>query len=421
MYKSQLLPLFLLLAWSVSTLTAQSTHEHKCGLDLMQERLIQQNPEVEQDLRIYQQQISQYSVSQTRTNAVLTLPVVVHVIHTGQAIGQGANLSESRIISQITALNRDYRRQNGDSNNTPAEFSTVAVDTEIEFCLASKDPNGNPTNGIVRTQYAGIANINFIEDFIKPGTQWDPKKYINIWSVPMPDPNILGYSYLPSYNILNNDSELDGLVISYHKFGDINTQSNGRTTAHEMGHYLGLQHPWGSNESCGSDDNISDTPNTSGPYFGCPVFPEVSCSSSDMFMNYMDYVDDSCMNMFTQGQKNLMRSILNNQRSSLTANANVVCNLNVSTDNLVSDKNNIEVYPNPAFEELTIDLDLEKSYENLNITLQDRLGRVVYKEQHKNQSSGQFKLNISDFSSGLYLLSIQTNSYQNTQKVMILN
>jgi len=420
MYKSQLLPLFLLLVWNISTITAQSANEHKCGLDLMQERLIQQNTDAERAFLDYQDQMNQYSEAQTRSNTVITLPVVVHVVHTGQNVGQAANLSESRIISQINALNRDYRRQNGDANNTPSIFATMAVDTEIEFCLASKDPNGNATSGIIRRQYAGIANINFIENFIKPGTQWDPKKYVNIWVVPMPDANILGYSYLPSSNILGSDSDLDGLVISYHKFGDINAQSNGRTTAHEMGHYLGLQHPWGSNESCGSDDNVSDTPNTAGPYFGCPSFPKSSCSSSDMFMNYMDYVDDSCMNMFTQGQKNLMRSILNNQRASLIANANTVCNLNVSTDNLVSN-NNIEVYPNPAFEELTIELDLEKNYQNLKITLLDRLGRVIYQESHKNQSSGQFKLNISDFSSGLYLLSVQTDSYQNTQKVMILN
>ncbi len=320
--------------------SAQSLADQKCGHDWVQHLRAEAHPDYTAELAEYTNrilpQLAQANAAQSR-DVLITIPVVVHVIHSGEGVGSGRNLSLSRINSQIQILNEDYRRMNGDANETPSIFQNDAADVEIEFCLAQLDPNGNATNGITRHQYNNIGSIDYVEGTIKPATSWDSDRYLNIWTVDLPSSSIVGYSYLPTVTMVG--SIQDGVVINYNNFGFINVNNRGRTATHEVGHYLGLRHPWGDNDNngdpigCSSDDGVSDTPTSSGPYYGCP-FSGSSCGSTDMFMNYMDYVDDYCMNMFTTGQKNVMQSILLGIRSELADHSEVACNVSSSCVNL---------------------------------------------------------------------------------------
>jgi hypothetical protein len=217
---------------------------------------------------------------------------------------------------------------NADASQTPATFQSVAADVEIEFCLAKTDPFGNPTDGITRHQYGNIPSINYIENVVKPNTTWNPNAYLNIWSIGLPSSDLLGYSYLPTPTMVGTTA--DGVVINYNNFGYINQFNRGRTAVHEIGHYLGVTHIWGDDDvngnpiGCSSDDGINDTPNAGNSYFGCPSSGS-SCGSNDMYMNFMDYADDNCMNLFTQGQRNVMRSTLSGIRSELASNGNNLC------------------------------------------------------------------------------------------------
>ncbi len=258
--------------------------------------------------------------------AVVTIPVHVIIVHPpGQAVGTGVNFSMAHIQSQIDVLNEDFRRLNADAGNTPSVFP--AADSEIEFCLAAFDPSGNPTNGV--TRYGTNQNLSDDEFAIKSTTGWDRNTYLNCW-VGNGLGGILGWAYLPSTNNLPN-ATLDGIVVASCTFGgpgfgSCGPYDLGRTATHEVGHYLGLRHVWG-NGGCNSDDNIADTPIQNSSNFGCPNHPSPSCSNGgDMFMNYMDYVNDDCMNAFTVGQNARMHVILNNSRSSLLGAAAIACN-----------------------------------------------------------------------------------------------
>jgi hypothetical protein len=306
---------------------AQEPH---CGFDQVQKELMRQEPHYRAEIAAYQTDILPGLQFEQRSTAnVLTIPVVVHVLHTGQSLGVGANLSEDRIISQIEVMNQDYRRINDDVNQTPDEYLSIAADTEIQFCLAKIGPEGKGTNGITRHVYTNINDIDDIENMIKPETIWDPTRYLNIWTIDMPSNSVLGYSYLPTTTMVGSDR--DGVVIDHPRFGFQSSNDRGRTCVHEVGHYMGLQHPWGTNDSngdpvgCDSDDGVEDTPASEAPYYACPSFGISSCGTVDMVMNYMEYVNDDCMNLFTQGQKNVMQGNLAGIRSDLVNNGLTAC------------------------------------------------------------------------------------------------
>ena len=273
-----------------------------------------------------------------KQNAVITIPVVVHVIHNGDLLGVSENIFDQQVLSQIQVLNEDFRRKAG----TPGFNSNpVGADVEIEFALAKRDPSGVLSNGINRVNLGKESwSTDEIDDFVKPQTQWDPEKYLNIWVVKFTTNKLLGYAQFPSSSGLpglsaNSGSAItDGVVIGFTFFGSssyfpggtyINDYDKGRTTSHEIGHYLGLRHIWGDG-GCDVDDYCTDTPNAGQENNGCP-FGVDSCPASpgfDMVENYMDYTNDACMNIFTVDQKTRMITVMNNsiRRVSLkTSNA----------------------------------------------------------------------------------------------------
>ena len=255
------------------------------------------------------------------------IAVVVHVLHNGTSIGVEANISDAQVLQQIRVLNEDFRRKNADAILTPAEFLPVAADANIEFVLAKQDPNGLPTNGIVRKQ--GPKTIYGPEDatLIGQTSQWNPEEYLNVWVVPLVDP-YLGYatfptSDLPGLNFAPSAAIRDGVTVDYLFFGTgagTAANTNGRTATHEVGHYLGLRHIWGDG-GCEVDDFVLDTPNQDNPNNTiCNANPtRFSCGNSNMIQNYMDYTPDPCMNLFTKGQVERFDVVLANspRRASL--------------------------------------------------------------------------------------------------------
>lgn len=242
-------------------------------------------------------------------NSVISIPVVIHVVY--RIENSIENISDDQIMSQIEVLNNDYRRLNSDRTATPSVFGNVATDCGIEFKLAKRTPQGKATTGIMRYPSARRTTWGKNDDVKTPEkggiTPWDPSKYLNIYVCAIGG-GVLGYSTMPGSTPL-----YDGVVIDYRYFGTKNTVTpfdKGRTATHEIGHWLNLRHIWG-DKDCG-DDNVSDTPVQFGPNYGCLSFPHKSCgnqASGDMFMNFMDYTDDACMNMFTKGQKNRIMAV----------------------------------------------------------------------------------------------------------------
>ncbi|ALR31441.1 hypothetical protein ATE47_13345 [Chryseobacterium sp. IHB B 17019] len=278
--------------------------------------------------------VEKAKTNKSQNGNIITIPVVVHVIHGGQAYGTAPNIVDEQVMSQITVMNNDFRKLAG----TPGfNSSAVGADTQIQFALAKVDPNGNPTNGIDRVKMCqSTFNRDAIEAFVKPETIWDPTQYMNMWSLSFaaPDTGILGYAQFPDGSGLQGLDPVggpnftDGVVATYKTFGssDYGTgfllsapYDKGRTMTHEVGHFLGLRHIWGDG-ACASD-YCADTPTAHTKNFGCPAATP-SCDNPavfEMVQNYMDYTDDTCMNIFTVDQTARLTAVMNNspRRASL--------------------------------------------------------------------------------------------------------
>ncbi|WP_185965553.1 M43 family zinc metalloprotease [Flavobacterium zepuense] len=306
------------------------------------------------------------------TNQVVSLPVVIHIIHDGDEVGISENIPDARILSQLQVLNEDFRRIQG----TPGYVEgNAGTDMEIEFCLAQQDPDGNPTTGITRHNLgkASWNSMEAVDEEMKPATAWDPTRYINIWVCRFGGQlaQVGGYAYFPEGSGLDGLDEavstasIDGLAMSFKAFGTSDVfpaasyfpeADKGRSASHEMGHYFGLRHIWGDENSCSATDFCDDTPAVSGVHTSCT--PADTCPDSegaDQIENHMDYTPDACKSIFTAGQKARMWTVLQNsprRTSLLTSNGCQAPTAGVNGHSLNS--NGTKLYPNPVNDELHI-------------------------------------------------------------------
>lgn len=345
---------------------------------------------------------SLFSRQSSSLATVVTIPVVFHILYKNA----NQNISDAQIQSQLDVLNKDYRKLNTDfSTVVPAAFRTLGADMEILFCKATKTPSGATTTGISRKSVS--STFSFDNDYFTASGDpaWDTTRYLNIWVGSFTDTTLLGFAYPPS----SAGSDDDGLCISYKTFGTTGTAlspfNKGRTATHEIGHYFGLYHPWGQdNSACGSganSDSVADTPATSGPYYDCPNFPDNTnaCTTStngSMFMNYMDYVDDACMAFFTAGQKTIVRNTLSGPRLSLLS-SNGCGTLGLTELEAVKA---IAVYPNPVSHYFMI---TSPQVQIDEVEVYNALGQLV-KSQKLTQTNNV--INIDELSSGNYYLRI---------------
>ena len=259
---------------------------------------------------------------------LVTIPVVFHVVYKITA----QNISDAKLQSQIDILNEDFRKLNADFSSVPSAFQGLGADMEIQFCLATVDPNGNPTTGITRTSTTTTSfSTNDNVKYASSGGHdiWDRTKYLNLWVCNMSG-GILGYAQFPG-----GAAATDGVVLQYDAVGNIGAAAPydlGRTATHEVGHWLNLYHIWGDDGgACSGSDQVADTPNQSDANYGCESFPFLtSCaptSPGEMFMNYMDYGDDNCLKMFTNGQKTRSQALFATGGSRVSLLTSNVCSI----------------------------------------------------------------------------------------------
>lgn len=363
-----------------------------------------------------------------KSGNVYRIPVVVHILH----IDAAQNLDDSLVYNQIQVLNEDFRRMNADASQTRPEFLPIAADAEIEFYLATTDPQGNPTTGITRTAGTpALGTYNLISEDMKSTAAggldaWPTDRYLNIWVCDIFfGLGVLGYAYPPVGNVPTwpggsapADSSVQGVVIQFSVFGKNNPNATGplavvnrgRTATHEVGHFLGLRHVWGDGD-CTQDDGISDTPDADDNAGQVCDWNKNTCTENpgpelpDNIENFMDYAADSCMNMFTQGQIAHMRSVLEVFRPDLydetfTGLENPVSGL-------------VQVYPNPAVDFIQISLLAESVKISPQVTFTNTLG------QKWILTVAQGRVDVSGLNSGVYAVEVQTNSGIVVKKVLV--
>jgi PKD repeat protein len=289
--------------------------KRNCATMDVLDRLIQSDPVLKESMVTAKKNIKaaveKRALRLNKIQSERIIPVVVHIVYNSAV----ENISKEQILSQIEVLNQDFQKM----EDTPGFNShPLGANAHIQFRLATIDPAGNPNTGITRKR---TNKRSFdIDDAVKNSNQggtnpWPADKYLNIWVCKLTD-DMMGYAQLPG-----GPARTDGVVIDYRNFGIVGTATEpydlGRTTTHEVGHYLALYHIWGDG-GCRVDDEISDTPKSDAPNYECPHGHQ-SCGSLDMIENYMDYTDDACMNIFTVGQSERMNAVLDGIRSDLVS------------------------------------------------------------------------------------------------------
>ena len=231
---------------------------------------------------------------------IIKIPVHVNVLYSNSS----QNVSDNQIQAQIDVLNTDFRNNNSNISMLPSgsTFVNDVTDTEIEFLF-------NASSDITRksTSISAWSTNDDMKKSSRGGIDpTSPNTTLNIWICNISG-GILGYAQFPG-----GPASTDGIVVAPQYFGTTGYVSapfdGGRTATHEVGHYLNLRHIWGDGR-CNRDDFVSDTPTSDRPNYGCPGYPTAHCRSTDMTMNYMDYTNDDCMNMYSEGQKTRMRAI----------------------------------------------------------------------------------------------------------------
>ncbi len=300
--------------------TVETPVRRRCGAEDVHRRLLNESLNYRLNRAAVENLAFAFATGQEQPGRtdVLRIPVVTHVVHATDE----QNVSEEQIDSQFAVLNEDFRAANADVKGVPPVWQGLVADARIEFYRATVDPQGNPTTGVVRTRtdVPSFSDDEAVKYTDRGGSDaWPADRYLNVWVCRLGG-GLLGYAQFPG-----GPAVTDGVVITYTGFGTTGTAAKpfdlGRTTTHEIGHWLNLFHIGGDDGTgCSGTDSVSDTPNQAGQNFGTPVFPSVTCNNGpngDMFMNYMDYTDDVAMFMFTHGQTLRVEACLAGPRQGL--------------------------------------------------------------------------------------------------------
>lgn len=392
----------------------------------------------------FQHWISQQSnASVYKATEIYRIPVVIHVLHMGDPLGSGDNLSKERIKSQIKILNEDFRRMKGTRgyNEHPD-----GADAKIEFVLAKSTAEGEITDGIVRVDITQEPGPPFGGSRLVLGayySMWDPDLYFNIWTFPgvadfglgearFPVSDLPGLEEEVIYEIPGIDSlsgfpvnQIDGIVVTAAHFGlsDLDSRYNlGRTATHETGHFLGLFHIWGDNGfegSCEIDDYCEDTPPTSKLTNGCPGNIQACDGRRAMVENYMDYSDDGCMNIFTQDQVARMRTVLENspRRKSLLSSPGLLPPLSTPTDPDL--EASVNIYPNPANEQLNIQLSPNYIGQSVQLDIHTISGKLLRKEIYPHLTEERLTIPVSDLAYELVFLRLKVGMEVMHKKILL--
>ncbi len=392
----------------VVTLLSTTHAQRACSTFTYIQQQLQADPslaakmqQIEDDTRRFRQGAT--TENRPEQDIVIKIPVVVHVLF--HSPGENDLITDQKIQAQIDILNRCFRRKNSDTLNTPTVFRSLAADCEFEFYLATSDPRRKNTTGIVR-KYSPVSEWQ-ADDKMKLSVEmgddaWDPSSYLNIWVCNLQ--RVAGYASMPG-----GDAAKDGVVISFNVWGPTSTVqglNEGKTLVHEVGHWLNLKHLWG-DDYCG-DDGVQDTPVQGGYNYGCPTGSHVTCSNGphgDMYMNYMDFTNDACINMFTLGQKARMKALFapGGKRYSILSSTGLQPPLFYEAPLPVEQPRWLrpQLFPNPAGSFLTLDLTYDSRWIGKTIQLVNMQGRVVKQEL---VTSKVHQLNISALAPGMYLL-----------------
>jgi Pregnancy-associated plasma protein-A/Secretion system C-terminal sorting domain len=389
------------------TAATQIHAQDRCSSNTYQQSVIQQDPDVSAHIKAAETFVQQRLTDATAAKGngglqgtIFKIPVVVHVLYHTQA----EKISDELVASQIAALNKYFRRKNADTSSTPAYFRAIAADCEIEFQLAYSDPKRRSTSGITRkytpvTKWTADDKMKFSSEMGEDA--WDTKSYLNIWVCNLD--KFAGYASMPG-----GDEKKDGLVISYAAFGTGTTTGYnlGKTAVHEIGHWLSLKHLWG-DEYCG-DDGVNDTPKQASYTSGCPSVVRITCGNGpygDMYMNFMDFTNDACLNMFTQGQKARMRALFEpgGPRSTILASKGLDIPLIFLSPLPEEDPKWLKpnLYPNPASSGMTLDLAYDIRWIGKTIFVMNLQGQNV---MNVTITSKTQHIDISRLQSGVYFL-----------------
>jgi hypothetical protein len=435
----------------VCNLIFAQTNIKKCITTNLVEEELERNPQYElmrQNLINYRQENKNIN---EKIQSTITIPVVVHVVHrtSHPNVGSGTNISDEQIKDQLRVLNEDYSKTNPEFPNPPRNnFINYAGNPELQFCLASIDPNGNLTTGITRTASSKTswnADDNTDADAMKRTASggidnWDPLKYLNIWVCNLSNSGggqTLGYAYLPGLQA-TNQAWKDGLVVDYQHFGTIGTanSSDGRTPTHEIGHYLGLEHTFCESGGCCDNDNgnwwgtnIDDTPACRGGndiYFGtvnstttnntCNDLSYSNIFNSnvlDMDENYMSYAANTWM--FSNGQVDAMLGTLNAStwqggRANLI-NSNVTVNCMISSTNNLLVNSKVNIFPTITKGNLWINSSIKIN----TISVYNIIGNIVI----SNITTHNDQIDINKLDSGVYFINVSTSNGIATKKIIL--